>query len=148
MYNTNSDIRFKTAMLKSSLCDYGDEYILVKGRNTIISAENVATARKAGEINTNVIFKYCAPFISCKSEINNKEIDNAKNIDIKMQMYNLTEYSNNYLKTSRRLCQYYKDELNDYLADSKSSKSKVKIIRNTPDDGNTKDVEIILPLKF
>ena len=63
-------------------------------------------------------------------------------------MYNLTEYSNNYLKTSRRLWQYYKDELNDYLADSKSSKSKVKIIRNTPDDGNTKDVEIILPLKF
>ena len=135
-------------MLKSSLCDYGDAYILVKGRNTIIGAENVATARKVGEINTNVIFKNCASFISCKSEINNKEIDNAKNIDIKMQMYNLTEYSNNYLKTSRRLWQYYKDELNDYLADSKSSKSKVKIIRNTPDDGNTKDVEIILPLKF
>ena len=148
MYNTNSDIRFKTAMLKSSLCDYGDAYILVKGRNTIIGAENVATARKVGEINTNVIFKNCASFISCKSEINNKEIDNAKNIDIKMQMYNLTEYSNNYLKTSWRLWQYYKDELNDYLADSKSSKSKVKIIRNTPDDGNTKDVEIILPLKF
>ena len=135
-------------MLKSSLCDYGDVYILVKGRNTIIGAENVATARKAGEINTDVIFKNCAPFTSCKSEINNKEIDNVKNIDIVVQMYNLTEYSNNYLKTSRRLWQYYKDELNDYLADSKSSKSKVKIIRNTPDDGNTKDVEIILPLKF
>ena len=135
-------------MLKSSLCDYGDAYIHVKGRNTIIGAENVATARKAGKINTNVIFKNCAPFTSCKSEINNKELDNAKNIDIVMQIYDLTEYSNNYLKTSRRLCHYYKDELNDYLADSKSSKSKVKIIRNTPDDGNTKDVEIILPLEF
>ena len=33
VYNTNSDIRFKTVMLKSSLCDYGDEYILVKEKN-------------------------------------------------------------------------------------------------------------------
>ena len=29
MKNSNSDIRFKTAMLKSSLCDYSDAYILV-----------------------------------------------------------------------------------------------------------------------
>ena len=30
-YNVNSQIKFKTTMLKSSLCDYSDAYILVKG---------------------------------------------------------------------------------------------------------------------
>ena len=30
VYNTNSNIRFKIRMLKSSLCDYSDAYILVK----------------------------------------------------------------------------------------------------------------------
>ena len=39
-YNTNSQIKFKTTMLKSSLCDYSDAYILVKG--TII-VPNTAT---------------------------------------------------------------------------------------------------------
>ena len=45
VYNTNSDIRFKTTMLKSSLCDYSDAYILVKGRITITGARNDAAAR-------------------------------------------------------------------------------------------------------
>ena len=31
-YNVNSQIKLKTTMLKSSLCDYGDAYILVKGK--------------------------------------------------------------------------------------------------------------------
>ena len=49
------------------------------------------------------MFKNCALFIYCKSEINNTEIDNAKDIDIVMSMYNLIEYSNNYSKTSGSL---------------------------------------------
>ena len=32
-YNTNKQIRFKTYMLRSYLCDYGDAYIVVKGKN-------------------------------------------------------------------------------------------------------------------
>ena len=64
-----------------------------------------------------------------------------------MSMYNLIEYSNNYLKTSRSLWQYYRDEPNDNLTDSELFKSKIKIKGNTPADGNTKDVEIIVPLK-
>ena len=52
-----------------------------------------------------VIFKNCAPFTNCISEINNTQIDNAKDIDIVMPMYNFKEYSNNYLKTSRILWQ-------------------------------------------
>ena len=63
-----------------------------------------------------------------------------------MPMYNLIEYSDNYSKTS--LWQYYKDEPNNNLADSKSFKSKVKITGTTPVAGNTKDVEIIVPLKY
>ena len=65
-----------------------------------------------------------------------------------MPMYNLIEYSDNYSKTSGSLCQYYKDDPNDNLTDSESSKSKVKITGNTPNNRNTKDVEIIVPLKY
>ena len=63
-------------------------------------------------------------------------------------MYNLIEYSDNYSKTSRSSLQYYKDEQNDNLADSELFKSKVKITGKTPDNGNTKNVEIIVPLKY
>ena len=91
------------------------------------------------------MFKNCALFIYCKSEINNTEIDNAKDIDIVMYMYNLIEYSNNYSKTSGSLWQYYKDEPHDNLSDSESFKSIVKITGNTPNNGNTKVVEIIVP---
>ena len=98
VYNTNSDIRFKTTMLKSSLCDYSDAYILVKGTITITGAGADAAARQADERDKGVIFKNCAPFINCKSEISNREIDNAKDIDIVMPMYNLIEYSDDYSK--------------------------------------------------
>ena len=64
-----------------------------------------------------------------------------------MPMYNLIEYSDNYSKTSGRLWQYYKDDPNDNTGNSESFKSKVKITGKTPDDGNTKDVKIIVPLK-
>ena len=65
-----------------------------------------------------------------------------------MPMYNLIEYSDNYSKTSGNLWEYYKDELNDNLTDSKSFKSKIKITGNTPADGSKKDVKIIVPLKY
>ena len=65
-----------------------------------------------------------------------------------MPMYNLFEYSDNYSKTSGSLWQYYKDDPNDNLADSESSKYKVKITGKTPDDRNTKNVKIIVPLKY
>ena len=61
-------------MLKSSLCDYGDAYILVKGIATIAGAANDAAARQANERIKVVTFKNCAPFINCKSEINNIEM--------------------------------------------------------------------------
>ena len=100
--NTNRNIRFKTTMLKSILCDYKDAYILVKGRITISGEGADITARLADERNTVVIYiKKNATFINCKSEINNTEIDNDK--DIAMPIYNVIEYSDNYLKTSGSL---------------------------------------------
>ena len=93
VYNTNSDIRFKTTMLKSSLCDYSDAYILVKELITITGAGDDAAARQADKRNKGTIFKNCAPFINCKSEINVTEIDNAKNIDMVKPMYYLRGHS-------------------------------------------------------
>ena len=65
-----------------------------------------------------------------------------------MPMYNLIEYSDNYSKTSGSLWQYYKDDPNDNMTQSESIKSKTKIAGNTPAAGNTKDVEIIVPLNI
>ena len=106
-YNVNSQIKFKTTMLKSILCDYSDAYILVKGT---ISVTNTAAADAAvNNTNKKVIFKNCAPFTNCISKINNTQIHNAKDIDIVMSMYNLIEYSGNYAKTTGSLWQYCKD---------------------------------------
>ena len=150
-YNVNSQIKFKTTMLKSSLCYYGDAYILVKGKITITEEGDNAAAERADKRNKGVAFKNCSPFILCISEINNTQVDNAKDIDIVMPMYNLIEYSDNYAKTSGSLWQYFRDKLNNNLADSESFKSKIKITGKKPvagNDGNKKDVEIIVPLKY
>ena len=147
-YNVNSQIKFKTTILKSSLCDYSDAYILVKGTITIAGAEDNAAARQADERDKGAIFKNCAPFTSCISEINNTQVDDAKDIDIVMPMYNLIEYSDNYAKTSGSLWEYYRDEPNDYLANSESFKSKIKITGKTSNNDNEKDVEIMVPLTY
>ena len=60
----------------------------------------------------------------------------------------MIEYSDNYSKKSGSLSQYYKDEPNDNLADSEPFISKVKITGSTPAGGGTKDVKIIVPLKY
>ena len=100
-YSVNSQIKFKTTMLKSSLCDYSDAYILVKGP---VSVNNTAAADAAvNNDDKKVIFKNCAPFTNCISEINSTQVYNAKDIDIVMPIYNLIEYSDNYAKTSGSL---------------------------------------------
>ena len=145
---TNANIKFKSTMLKSNLCDYADAYIFVKGRITISGAGDDATARQLDERNKGVTFKNCAPFTKCITRTNNTDTNNAQDIDIVMPMYNLIEYSDNSSTTSGSLWQYYKDDPNDNLANSKSFKYKVKIMGKTPQDGNTKDVEILVPLKY
>ena len=124
---TSNDIKFKTTMVRSNLCDYADAYILVNRKITITGAGDDGAARLADERDKGVTFRNCVPFTKCISRINNTDIDNAQDIDIVMPMFNLIEYSGNYSKKSGSLWQYYKDEPNDNIADSESFKSKVKI---------------------
>ena len=77
MYNTNNQIKFKTSMLRSRLCDYNDAYILPK--ETIIVTNTAPNNRD--------------------KKVNNSEVDHVKDIDVVMPMYNLIEYSDNYSKT-------------------------------------------------
>ena len=147
-YNVNSQINFKTTMLKSSLCDYSDAYIFVKGTITINGIGADAVARRADERDKGVAFKNCEPFTNCIIEINNTQVGNAKDIDILMPMYNLIEYSDNYVKTTGSLWQYFRDESNDEIRNSKSFKSKIKITGKTPVNDNEKDVKIMVPLKY
>ena len=104
-YSTNSQTKFKTSMLRSSLCDYSDAYIAVKGTITV---PNIGTVATQNNRNKEVIFKNCTPFTDWMSEINNTQIDNAKDIDVVMNIYNLIEYSENYSKASRSLWLYYR----------------------------------------
>ena len=69
----NSDIRFKTTMLRSNLCDYADSYIIVKGTIGITGAGDDAVARQADERDKGVTFKNCAPFTKCINRINNTD---------------------------------------------------------------------------
>ena len=142
-------------MLRSSLCDYSDAYILVKGNISV----NNTTAKGAAANNTNkkVIFKNCAPFTNCISKINNTQIDNAEYIDIVMPMYNLIEYSDNYSKISGSLWQYCKEipavniagNIIDFIATNTtdSFNFKTKITGQTNNNGEINAVEIMVSLK-
>ena len=92
-YTPNKQIKFKTSMLRPSLCDYSDAYILVKGNITVNNT--AADGAAANNTNKKVIFKNCAPFTNCISKINNTQIGDAEYIDIVMPMYNLIVYSDN-----------------------------------------------------
>ena len=134
-YNENKSIRFKTAMLRSHLCDYADAYILVNG--TITVAGNQPRDRQ----NRPIILKNNAPFVSCITRINIELIGDADDLDIVMPLYNLLEYSKNYRKTIGSLYNYHRDELkddanlnnfaNNNVVSSNSFQYKNKIIDNT-----------------
>ena len=104
----NSNIRFNLSMIRSSLCDYSDAYMLVKGTVTIPNATAAGVA--VNNTNKKVIFKNYAPCTNCITEINNTPVDDVQKIDIVTSMYNLVEHSNAYLNTSGSLRQYYRDE--------------------------------------
>ena len=88
-------------MVRSVLFDYSDAYIHFKG--TIAVPNTAAAAAPVKNTNKKVIFKNCAPFTNCITEIINTQVDDAHNIDTVMPMYNLIEYSDAYLKTSGSL---------------------------------------------
>ena len=105
-YNPNKQIRFKTSMLRSDLCDCSDAYIVVKRKITVTNPNNDAYDKK-------LVLKNNAPFLGCISKINNTLIDNVEDLDIVMPMYNLIEYSKNHRKTTGSLFNYYRDEPNN-----------------------------------
>ena len=155
VYSPNKQIRFKTSMLRSSLCDYSDTYILFKGNITVNNT--AAAGADANNNNKKVISKNYAPFTNCISKINNKQIDNAEYIDIVMSMYNLIEYSDDYLRTSGSLQQYCKDILavdddGDIVTFNRNDETdsfnfKAKITSQTNDDREINGIEIMVPLK-
>ena len=85
MYNIISQIKFKTAMLNSCLCDYSDTYILVKG--TVIDTNAAVAIAATNNANKKAIFKNYAPFTDCISEINITLKDNPADIDVVMPMH-------------------------------------------------------------
>ena len=69
-------------MRRSSLPDYSDSYILVKGNITVKNTADDGAA--ANNTKKKVILKNSAPYINCISKINNTQIDNAEYTDIVM----------------------------------------------------------------
>ena len=172
--NVNKEIRIKTLMLRSDLCDYCDAYIVVKGTITfakkIFTADGFeapnntdANANATNATNDNVlnnkklVFKNNAAFINCISKINGVKIDNAEDLDVAMPMYHLLENSKNYRKTTVSLWNYYRDEPNSSrdakniihsILNSKSFDYKAKFVDTRMHNDLTKnDVKIDVPLK-
>ena len=107
-YKPKKQIRFKTSMLRSDLCDYSDAYIVVKGTITVTDPDNDAYDKES-------TLKYNAPFASCISKIDNTLPDNAEDLDVVMPLYNLLKYTKNYRKTTGSFWNYYRDESNSGL---------------------------------
>ena len=110
-YSHENPIKFLTKSIESSLCDYSDAYILVTGNITVTRTIAVPAGSPAGtnpqrkqplDAATQVIFKNCAPFKKCSTEIAGGLADEMDFINITMPMYNLTEYSDNYSDNCRK----------------------------------------------
>ena len=143
-YNPNKEIRIKTSILRSDLCDFSDAYVIVEGDITLEGDND------ANKINENLPFKNNAPFINCISKINDIKIDNAEDLDVVMPMYNLLEYSKNYRKTTGSLWNYYRDEPSNPLSsNSESFKYKTSIVGKTPQNNDSlTSAKVVIPLKY
>ena len=109
-----------------------------------------AATKQTKKGDQEVIFKNCGSFTDCINEINNTQVDNTKDLDVVISMYNLIKCSDNYSKTYGCLWQYFRKERDDAnnvaITDSKLFKSKTKLTAKTSAAGNRKDVEIAEPL--
>ena len=127
-------------LLKSSLYEYSDPYIVVKGAIAITSAALQIT----DEIDMQLTFKNWASFTNCISQINSTYVDNAEYLDIVILLYNLIGYNNNYAKTGS-LWQYqiaYDTAIIWVIQIQNQNNKKI------PADDNTKNVEIVISLKY
>ena len=142
-YSQNDEIKFLNRPIESSLCDYSDAYILVTGNIT-------ATPNNAP--NTQVVFKNCAPFEKCRTEIYETFVDETDFVNITIPMYNLIEYNDNYSDTSGNLWQFKRDEIvnnADVSNDNAPSfKYNSSLIGNAEGNGTKNGVKIAVPLKY
>ena len=147
-YDVNKEIRFKTPVLRSYLCDYNNAYIIVTGKITVINPNDDTYDKK-------LAFKNNAPFFSCIL------VENAEDLDVVMPMYDLLYYSKNYRKTTGSLRNYYRDEPNPMynnnernricysIKDSESFNYKTSIkgkLENS--EKELEDIKVAVPLKY
>ena len=143
-------------MIRSTLCNYSDAYIPVKG--TITVQDTSAADAPVNNTNKKVIFKSCAPLTNCITEISNTEVDDTEHINIVMPIYNLIEYRYAYLKTLESLRKYYRNapsldsnnNIINFPANNNNSalfKCKQQITGQTG-NGSSKNAEITVPLKY
>ena len=125
---------------------------LVKG--TITVPNTAAAGAAVNNTIEKVVFKNCASFTDCITEVNNTQVDDGQKIDIVMPTHNLVECSAAYLKTSGSLWDTTalidNDTIIDFPADNNNSASfkfKHQITGQTG-NGGTKSVEIMVPLKY
>ena len=142
-YSQNDEIKFLSRSIESSLCDYSDAYILVTG-NISATPNNEPT---------QAVFKNCAPFEKCRTEINETFIDETRHINITMPMYNLIEYSDNYSNTSGILWHFKRDEITNNadvtnVDNAPSFKHKASLIGDTGNNGRKNGIKIAVPLKY
>ena len=145
-YKQGDTIKFETKTIKSSLCDYSDAFILFTENITVHAAND-----------TDVTFKNCAPFSTCKTVINDVFVDRTEHIYIAMPMYNLIECSDNYSDTAGSLWQFKRDEVPANNADltinnSQSFKYKAALVGKTANHNegksSVKDSKIVVPLTY
>ena len=161
-YSHLHPIKFLTKSIESSLYDYSDAYILVTENITITRTIAVPAGSPAGTqpqrkealtADTQVVFKNCAPFKKCTTEIDGTLVDEADFINITMPMYNLIEYGDNYSDTSGSLWDFKRDKIVDNANVTNDDnaplfKYKANLIGNTKTDGTKKEVKITVPLKY
>ena len=174
-YDVNKEITIKRSMLRSDLCYFSDAHIVLKGditvtektftvddieapNNTVAKANASNTANDNGFGEKKLIFKNNAPFINCISKTNGIKIDNAEYLDVVMPMYNLLEYSKNYIKTAGSLWNYYRDKPSSSIDDdniihSILNSESFDYRANFMEDGVThnnllkNDVKVVVPVK-
>ena len=156
-YSHQDPINVLAKSIESSLFDYSDAYILVTGNITVtrtIAAAAGGDPQRKQPLNaaTQVVFKNCAPFKDCRTEINDTFVGYADFINIAVAVYNLIKYSDIYSNSSGNLWGFKRDEIannanvtNDDNAPS--FKYKASLITNTNTDGTKKGVKIAVPLK-
>ena len=157
-YSHHDPIKLQTKSIESSLCEYSDAYILVKGNITVTRTIVAVVAgidpqrKQPLDAATQVVFKNCATFKNYSTEIDGTLVDEANFINFTMPMYNLIEYSDNYSDTSGSLWQFKRDEIEgdvDLTVDAQhipnnSSSFKYKSSFIT----NRNGVKIVVPLKY